>query len=210
MSHPAQVSLLYRSEAQHMLPVSAGASKYSLQVADSLPSIGIMQGMTTGGSLAALNLPFSHTLVPLLLNRDARCPCRMRGRSLEGTGPSLCAGPVTRDEGAGLAARGPPALVAAVGHNNAGALAVLQQSIVPELVTETPVAGLHALLLHPPWAVSACSQSAASEYLERVTLHACDLPGAESQKLSSEYAQGCSWQDRRGRANSGRYSSRGC
>ena len=49
--------------------------------------------------------------------------------------------------------RGPPALVAAVGHDKAGALAVLQQSIVPDLVTETPVTGVHALPLHPvhPW-----------------------------------------------------------
>lgn len=56
----------------------------------------------------------------------------------------ICAGPASRDEGAGLTARGPPALVAAVGHDKAGALAVLQQSIVPDLVTETPVTGLHA------------------------------------------------------------------
>ncbi len=46
----SQVSLLYRSEAQHMMPVSAGASKYSLQVADVLPSIGIMHSMATGES----------------------------------------------------------------------------------------------------------------------------------------------------------------
>ena len=46
-----QVSLLYRSEAQHMVPVSTGASKYSLQVADTLPSIGIMHSMTTGDYL---------------------------------------------------------------------------------------------------------------------------------------------------------------
>ena len=46
-----QVSLLYRSEAQPMMPVSVGASRYSLQVADILPSIGIMHSMTTGDSL---------------------------------------------------------------------------------------------------------------------------------------------------------------
>ena len=38
--------------------------------------------------------------------------------------------------------------MAAVGHDKAGALAVLQQSIVPDLITETPVTGLHALLVH--------------------------------------------------------------
>ena len=44
----AQVSLLYRTEKQMMMPASSGASKYNLQVADSLPSIGIMHSMTTG------------------------------------------------------------------------------------------------------------------------------------------------------------------
>ena len=61
---------------------------------------------------------------------------------------SWLAGPVSRDDGGGSLRRGPPALVAAVGHDKAGALAVLQQSIVPDLVTETPVTGLHALLVH--------------------------------------------------------------
>ncbi len=54
---------------------------------------------------------------------------------------------MSRDEAIGGTARGPPALVAAVGHDKAGALAILQQSIVPDLVTETPVTGCF-LTLH--------------------------------------------------------------
>ncbi len=42
-----------------MMPVSAGASKYSLQVADVLPSIGIMHSMTTGKASPILTDPFS-------------------------------------------------------------------------------------------------------------------------------------------------------
>lgn len=45
-------------------------------------------------------------------------------------------------EAMGGTERGPPAVVAAVGHDKAGALAIMQQSIVPDLVTETPVTGL--------------------------------------------------------------------
>ena len=43
-----QVSLLYRTETQHIMPASSGTSKYSLQVADILPSIGIIHDMVTG------------------------------------------------------------------------------------------------------------------------------------------------------------------
>ena len=43
-----QVSLLYHTETQHIMPASSGTSKYSLQVADILPSIGIIHDMVTG------------------------------------------------------------------------------------------------------------------------------------------------------------------
>ena len=43
-----QVSLLYRTETQHIMPASSGTSKYNLQVADILPSIGIIHDMVTG------------------------------------------------------------------------------------------------------------------------------------------------------------------
>lgn len=43
-----QVSLLYRTETQHIMPTSSGTSKYNLQVADILPSIGIIHDMVTG------------------------------------------------------------------------------------------------------------------------------------------------------------------
>jgi len=70
----------------------------------------------------------------------------MHVKSLEGYSTLPCAGPLSRDEGSGGTERGPPALVAAVGHDKAGALAIMQQSIVPDLVTETPVTGLSILL----------------------------------------------------------------
>lgn len=169
------MSLLYRSEAQHMLPVSAGASKYSLQVADSLPSIGIMHRMTTGGSLAVLKSASSCILISSPV--EQRCQVSLlHERQITGRDITLCAGPVTRDEGAGLAVRGPPAIVAAVGHDKAGALAVLQQSIVPDLVTETPVAGLHALLLYPFWILGPPSHRVLPVDTEHgVTLCARDL-----------------------------------
>ncbi len=45
------------------------------------------------------------------------------------------------EEASGASGRGPPALVAAVGHDRAGALAIMQQSVVPDQVTETLVTG---------------------------------------------------------------------
>lgn len=66
----SQVSLLYRSEAQQMMPAGAGAGKYSLQVADILPSIGIIHSMTTGEASEHSETPPSlpgflpHMLIP--------------------------------------------------------------------------------------------------------------------------------------------------
>ena len=50
-----------------MMPVSAGASKYSLQVADVLLSIGIMHSMTTGKPLRIMNEILSSLEAILLL-----------------------------------------------------------------------------------------------------------------------------------------------
>lgn len=43
-----QVSLMYQTDAQPALPATSGASRYSLQVVDSLVSIGIVRDLVTG------------------------------------------------------------------------------------------------------------------------------------------------------------------
>jgi hypothetical protein len=68
----AQVSLLYRTETQMMMPASSGASKYHLQVADSLPSIGIMHSMTTGQADSLLP---DHPLAAVALHSDQAAAC---------------------------------------------------------------------------------------------------------------------------------------
>ena len=70
-----------------------------------------------------------------------------------------CIGPVgstSSEEAGGASGRGPAALVAAVGHDRAGALAIMQQSVVPEQVTETPVTGTALFVPSVCSAASAC------------------------------------------------------
>ncbi|CAL8463354.1 g2888 [Coccomyxa elongata] len=102
-----EVSLMYRTDAQPALPATAGASRYSLQVVDSLVSIGIVRDLVTGDTTSSA--------------------------------PEEC---VAKTE------RGPPKLVAAVGADKFGAVAVLRSSLVPELVTEVPLPGVDEM-----WAV---------------------------------------------------------
>ncbi len=69
--------------------------------------------------------------------------------------------------------------MAAVGHDKAGALAVLQQSIVPDLVTETPVTGLHALPNSSSTMLCVITGPSASRdsLLHTMTCGACGLRG---------------------------------
>lgn len=160
---------MYQTDAQPALPATAGASRYSLQVVDSLVSIGIVRDLVTGRA----QQPTSPSLIIIesysaLLWQNSpdhmsnsvtgnprhnasfssdpdshepdmvKCLVRTWDSVTCTSGDTTSSAP---EEWVAKTERGPPKLVAAVGADKFGAVAVLRSSLVPELVTEVPLPG---------------------------------------------------------------------